>query len=102
MTEAADLPAARPTSEEQMFEKAECRDCGVKHFDDARAWAHQHARETGHAVQLHFGYDVRPEDWMTGLSPERLVEFEALRTDPKRARALAKQLLRDSSGSKTH
>jgi hypothetical protein len=51
MTDASDLLAKGFTpSEEAMFEKAECRDCGVKKFEAVRDWAHPHVRETGHAV----------------------------------------------------
>lgn len=60
MSELSDSPPAGAAPvEEAMFEKAECKDCGLKRFDQVRAWAHQHVRETGHRVELYFGFDVR-------------------------------------------
>jgi hypothetical protein len=38
-----------------------------------------HVRETGHAIQLYFGYDVRDENWLERLPYERVAEIEALR-----------------------
>jgi hypothetical protein len=35
--------------------------------------------ETGHPVQLHFGYDVRDEHWLERLPYDRLAEIEAPR-----------------------
>ncbi|PVM93625.1 hypothetical protein [Caulobacter endophyticus] len=90
------LPTSFNPVEEEVFGKAYCKTCDLKHFDDARAWAHQHVRETGHAVELHFGYDVRDEHWLSRLPYERLAELEALRADPKAASALAAKLLKDS------
>ena len=89
-------------SEELIFEKAECRACGAKRHADARAWAHQHAGETGHAVELYIGYDVRPDDWMDRLTTERRAELDELKADPQMARGLAEHLLRDSKGQKPH
>ena len=43
-----------------------------------RAWAHQHVREIGHAVELHFGYDVRDEHWLSRLPYDRLAEVGSL------------------------
>jgi hypothetical protein len=72
------LPAGFNPVEEPMFEKGECRDCGMKSFEDVRAWAHAHVRQTGHAVQLHFGFDVRDEHWESRLPYECMVEIEKL------------------------
>jgi hypothetical protein len=84
MTDASDLlPSGFTPVEEAMFEKAECRDCGVKAFEDVRPWAHDHVRATGHAVHLYFGYDVRDEHWESRLSYERVAEIEQLRGAPK-------------------
>jgi hypothetical protein len=81
MTDAADhLPDGFTPSEELMFEKAECAACGLKVWEKARAWAHQHVRETGHATQLSFGYDVRDEHWESRLPYDRIAEIEALRS----------------------
>lgn len=89
------LPAGFTPVEEPIYEKAECQDCGVKQFDDVRAWAHQHVRDTGHAVHLYFGYDVRDEHWLERLPYERLAEIEDLRADPSKAQELAKSILQD-------
>jgi hypothetical protein len=89
------LPEGFTPVEEAMFEKAECKDCGHKHFQNARDWAHGHVRETGHAVHLYFGYDVRDEHWLERLPYERLAEIEALREDPNMAKDLAASLLKD-------
>jgi hypothetical protein len=53
-------------------------------------------RETGHTVELHFGYDVRDEKWLERLPYERQAEIEALRADPAQAKDLAASLLRDN------
>jgi len=37
-------------SEERVFAKGECKDRGLKQFEDVGAWVHQHVRETGHAM----------------------------------------------------
>jgi hypothetical protein len=87
MTDASGLlPNGFTPVEEAMFEKAECRDCGVKKFEDVRDWAHQHVRETGHAVHLYYGYDVRDEHWESRLPYERVAEIEQLRGTAKRRR----------------
>ncbi|HEX7931003.1 MAG TPA: hypothetical protein VF470_08900 [Sphingomicrobium sp.] len=78
------LPEGFTPSEELMFEKAECRDCGLKVFETSRAWAHQHVCETGHAIHLTFGYDVRDEHWESRLPYERVVEIEAVRKGTRR------------------
>lgn len=96
MNDASDhLPKGFVPVEEALFEKAECKDCGLKHFQDTRDWAHRHVRETGHVVHLYFGSDVRDENWLERLPYERLAEIEALRADPSKARDLAASLLRD-------
>jgi len=77
------LPDGFTPTEELIFEKAECRDCGVKAFEGVRAWAHQHVKNTGHAVHLHFGYDVRDENWLERLPYERVVELEEIRRATK-------------------
>jgi hypothetical protein len=80
MTDASKhLPEGFNPVEEAIFENAECRDRGLKRFDQVRDWAHQHVRETGHAVHLHFGPDVRDEHWESRLPYERVAEIEALR-----------------------
>jgi len=97
MTDASGfLPDRFNPFEEEVFGRAYCKTCDLKHFDDARAWAHQHVRETGHAVELHFGYDVRDEHWLSRLSYDRLAELEALRANPEAARSLAAKLLKDT------
>jgi hypothetical protein len=79
MPDASDfLPEGFTPIEELIFEKAECRDCGLKALDRVRAWANDHVRQTGHAVQLHLGYDVRDEHWLERISYDRLAEIEAL------------------------
>jgi hypothetical protein len=96
MADVADfLPGGFNPTEELMFEKAECKECGVKYFESARNWAHQHVRDTGHAVHLYFGYDVRDENWLERLPYERLAAIEALRSDPAKAKELAAAFLRD-------
>jgi len=89
-------------SEELMFEKAECRTRGVKRHSDARAWVHQHARDTDHPVQLTFGYDLRADNWLDRVSAPRRAELDELREKPETARALAEQLLQSSKGQKPH
>jgi hypothetical protein len=89
------LPTSWTPEEELIFEKGECRDCGLKSFDGVRAWAHQHVQETGHAVQLHYGYDVRDAHWLDRLPYDRQAELERLRADPAAAQELARKLLRD-------
>jgi hypothetical protein len=89
------LPEGFTPVEEAMFEKAECKDCGLKRFEGARDWAHNHVRETGHTVQLYFGSEVREEHWLERLPYERLAEIEALRAGPGKAKELAARLLRD-------
>jgi hypothetical protein len=88
--------------EEEMFAKAECPTCFAKTKGDGRAWAHQHVRETGHPVYLTIGYDVRDENWMARLSPERQAEIKGLVEDPQSARTLTEQLLRDAKGETTN
>lgn len=96
MSDASDLlPEGFTLVEEAMFEKAECQDCGLKHFEGVREWAQSHVRETGHTVQLQFGSEVRDEHWLERLPYERLAEVEALRADPIKARELAARLRRD-------
>jgi hypothetical protein len=81
MGDASDLlPEGWTPEEELMFETAECRECAAKVRSDARVWAHQHVTETGHAVQVHLGYEVRDTHWLDRLPYERLAEIEALRT----------------------
>jgi hypothetical protein len=100
MTDASSfLPDRFNPVEEEVFGKAYCKVCDLKRFDDARAWAHQHVRDTGHAVELHFGYDVRDEHWLSRLPYDRLAELEALRADPEAAGALAAKLLKKSDKS---
>lgn len=100
MTDASSmLPEGFTPSEELVFAKAECKECGLKRFEDARAWVHQHVRETGHAIQLYFGYDVRDENWLERLPYERVAEIEALRKNPELARELASKLQRDTKRS---
>ena len=89
-------------SEELMFEKAECQTCDIKRHDDARAWSHQHVSETGHAVVLTLGYDVRPEDWLDRTSAERRAELDELVGNPDAAHGLVEQLLRRSRGQKSN
>ena len=69
-----------------------------RRFADGRAWAHQHVRETGTPFHLHYGYDVRAEDWLDRTPLERLAELDELRSNPEHARALAEQWLRVSKG----
>lgn len=96
MTTASDmLPDGFSPTEELMFAKAECQTCGLKQLDDAKAWAHEHVRETGHVVHVTMGYDVRDEHWLERLPYDRQAEIEALRADPDRAKDLAASLLRD-------
>ena len=73
------LPNGFTPSEELMFEKAECRDCGEVIRQDARAWTHDHVKATGHSVYLSLNYDVRDEHWLERLPYERLAEIEKLR-----------------------
>ncbi|MCR5876841.1 hypothetical protein LRS10_23415 [Phenylobacterium sp. J426] len=76
MTEASDfLPNAFSPTEELVVEKAQCRECETKVFENARAWAHNHVRETGHVGLLTFTYDVRDENWMERLAYERQAEI---------------------------
>jgi len=85
MVDASDhLPSEFTPVEEGMFEKAECGDCGAKKFENVRVWAHEHVRGTGHAVQLHYGYDVRDEHWESRLPYERVAEIEELRGSDRR------------------
>jgi hypothetical protein len=85
MSDASDhLPQGFTPVKEAMFEKAECGVCGLKTFGQAREWARQHVRETGHGVQLTMGYEVLDEHWESRLPYERLAEIEALRGAAKR------------------
>jgi len=87
MTGAADfLPGSFNPIEELMFEKAECTACSLKVREDARGWVHRHVRETGHSVQLSFGYDVRDEHWEIRLPYDRIAEIELLRGNTNQQR----------------
>lgn len=91
------LPQGFEPAEEEMFGKAFCPTCEASAFEDARNWAHQHLRETGHPVELHFGYEVRDKHWYDRLSYEEQVELEALGKDLQAAQALAQQILKNRS-----
>lgn len=83
MADAEDfLPAGYIPTEELMVEKAECSECGLKTFEDVRAWANAHVRATGHPVALTFLYDVRDEHWLERLPYERQAKIENLRRRP--------------------
>jgi len=91
------MPQGFEPAEEEVFGKAFCPTCEASTFKDARDWAHQHVRQTGHAVELHFGYDIRDKHWFDRLSYEEQAEVEALRGDPKATQALVQQILRGRS-----
>lgn len=73
------LPQGFTPAEELMAEKAECRDCGDVVRENARQWAHDHVKATGHNVHLSQYFDVRDEHWLERLSYERLADIEKLR-----------------------
>jgi hypothetical protein len=103
MTDASDrLSTGFTPSEALMFENAECRTCDIKRHDDARAWAHEHVRETGHAIELTLGYDVRPDDWLDRVTPERRADLDELVKNPDAVRGVAEQILLESEGQKLH
>jgi hypothetical protein len=95
--EAAEIPPA-PTStkfqcsEELMAEKAECKDCGNLIRHDAKLWAERHVQLTGHRVEVSLYFDMRDDDWLENMTPERRAELDAVR-DGDVARGLAQQLL---------
>ena len=83
MADAADFLATGYTpTVELMVEKAKCSECGLKSFEDVRAWANAHVRATGHPVALTFLYDVRDEHWLERFPYERQAEIENLRRRP--------------------
>lgn len=95
--EPAEIPAA-PTdtrfqcSEELMAQKAECKDCGAMILHNARLWAERHVQLTGHRVVVSLHYDMRDEDWLEKLSPDRRAELDEVR-DGDTARAIAQSIL---------
>lgn len=95
--EAAEVPPV-PTnttfqcSEELTAQKAECRDCGERIRHNAKLWAERHVQLTGHRVEVSLHYDMRDEDWLGKLSPERRAELDEVR-DGDTARAIAQSIL---------
>ena len=95
--EAAEIPPA-PTStkfqcsDDLMAEKAECKDCGDLIRHNAKLWAERHVQLTGHRVEVSLHFDMRDDDWLEKMTPERLAELDAVR-DGDVARGLAQQLL---------
>jgi hypothetical protein len=98
--EAAEIPPARTNtkfqcSEELMAEKAECKDCGDLIRHNAKLWAERHVQLTGHRVEVSLYIDMRDDDWVEKLTPERRAELEEVRNGDV-ARGLAQQLLADT------
>lgn len=97
--EAAEIPTA-PTStkfqcsEDLMAEKAECKDCGDLIRHNAKLWAERHVQLTGHRVEVSLYFDMRDDDWLEKMTPERRAELDAVR-DGDVARGLAQQLIAD-------
>jgi len=97
--EAAEIPPA-PTStkfqcsEDLMAERAGCKDCGDLIRHNAKLWAERHVQLTGHRVEVSLHFDMRDDDWLEKLTPERRAELDAVR-DGDMARGLAEQLLSD-------
>ncbi|EJL27368.1 hypothetical protein PMI01_03849 [Caulobacter sp. AP07] len=85
-----------------MAQKAECQDChdGIRH--NAKVWAERHVQQTGHNVHVSLHFDMRGEDWMERLPPERRAEIEDLIQNPDKAKALVGQLLRKAKGDKVN
>jgi hypothetical protein len=95
--EGAEIPPAPSDSrfqcsEELMAEKAVCKDCGDLIRHNAKIWAERHVQATGHRVEVSLFFDMRDDDWVEKLSPERRAELDAVR-DGDVARGLAQQLL---------
>ncbi len=95
--EAAEIPPAPMStkfqcSEDLMAEKAECKDCGDLIRHNAKLWAERHVQLTGHRVEVSLHFDMRDDDWLEKLTPERRAELDAVR-DGDVARGLAQQLL---------
>jgi hypothetical protein len=94
--EVAEIPPA-PTntwfqcSEELMAEKAQCKDCGDLMRHNAKLWAERHVQLTGHRVEVSLHFDMRDDDWVEKLTPERRAELDAVR-DGDVARGFAQQL----------
>jgi hypothetical protein len=97
--EAAEIPPA-PTntrfqcSEELMVERAQCKDCGDLIRHNAKLWAERHVQLTGHRVDVSLHFDMRDDDWIEKLAPERRADLDEVR-DGDVARGLAQQLLAD-------
>jgi len=95
--EAAEIPPA-PTntkfqcSEVLMAEKAECKDCGDLIRHNAKLWAERHVQLTGHRVEVSLYFDIRDDDWVEKMTPERRAELDEVRSGDV-ARGLAQQLL---------
>lgn len=79
-------------SEELMAEKAQCKDCGDLIRHNAKIWAERHVQLTGHRVEVSLHFDLRDDDWVEKLTPERRAELDQVR-DGDVARGLAEQLL---------
>ena len=95
--ETAEIPPVPTNSkfqcaEELMAEKAECKDCGDRIRHNAKLWAQRHVQLTGHRVEVSLHIDIRDEDWLEKLTPERRAELDAVR-DGDAARGLAQQLI---------
>ncbi len=105
--EAAEIPPP-PTntpfvcSEELMAQKAECQVCHEVIRHNAKLWAERHVQQTGHNVHVSLHFEMRDENWMERLSPERRREIEDLVQNPDKARALAGNLLRTVRGQKVN
>jgi len=92
--ETAEIPRAPTNSKFQCAEelKADCKDCGDRIRHNAKLWAQRHVQLTGHRVEVSLHIDIRDEDWLEKLTPERRAELDAVR-DGDAARGLAQQLI---------
>ena len=85
MADAEDfLPTGYTPTVELMVEKAKCSECGLKSFEDVRAWANAHVRATGHPVALTLIEDGRSRmgEKVWAVSPVAQSSVEAVITQP--------------------
>jgi hypothetical protein len=67
----------------------------IEDIEATLLWAKRHVQLTGHRVEVSLYFDMRDEDWLAKLTPERRAELDAVRGGDI-ARGLARQLLADT------